>query len=439
MTHIIRNSLFGILFLVSTFLAAQPFNNAINSPSIPSAAAMNYGKQAEINTNFYTGAAGYSLPLRVVGDATVSHAVSINYNSSFRVGEIASNVGLGFHLAAGGIVTRTILGLEDDDSSKGFYHKGFDLDGTDFWDAADALRDSESDMYTFSIGGMVGKFIFDNSKNIKMLPKSDVKVTVILDTDNSFKGFKLQSPTDGMIYYFGYHPVTNVSAVEYTDVNDVKQLSSWMLTRIESFKGSHHIDFEYAENIYRFFSLPYCHKTGYRENGSTTFTSLECGNGYMEYVDNKIEGQIINKIISPSKTISFNYFDRDDLWVDNINRPKGINQIMVENGDFCYQYDLTQDYFEDKNTAIVTPTYKRLQLNQIQKKACNSGLSEPAYVFDYYGYDNPDSSPFFPNILDKNRDHWGFYNFRYDQPNPIDNNDYDDLIPSSNIETPNAM
>ena len=102
-----------------------------------------------------------------------------------------------------------------------------------------------------------------------MLPQSDIKITVVLDTDNSFKGFKLQSPTDGMTYYFGYHPNTNATALEYTDVNDVKQLSSWMLTRIESFDGYHHVDFEYEQNTYRFFSLPYCTRTGYRFTGTT--------------------------------------------------------------------------------------------------------------------------------------------------------------------------
>jgi len=438
MTSTLKTFLFGICFLATNSILGQPFNNAINSPSIPSASAMNYGKQAEINTNFYTGAAGYSLPLCAVQDATVSHAVSINYNSSFRVGEIASNVGLGFHLAAGGLITRTILSLEDDDFDKGFYHKGFDLDGLDFADGADAQRDSESDIYVFSVGGMVGKFIFDNNKTVKMLPNSDIKVTVVLENDNSFKGFKLQSPTDGMTYYFGYHPLTNATALEYTDVNDVKQLSSWMLTRIESHDGFHHVDFEYEQNIYRFFSLPYCRKTGYRNNSSTSFTSLDCNNGYINSVDNKIEGQIIKKITSLTGTVTFNYFDREDLWVDNINRPKGINQIKVENGNFCYQYDLTQDYFEDKNTQIVSPTFKRLQLKQIQKTACFSGLSEPPYVFEYYGYNNPDGSPFFPNILDKNRDHWDFYNYRYDQSNPTDNNDYDDLIPTSNIVTLNG-
>lgn len=321
----------GILFCVALNLAAQPFNNAINTPSVPSASAMNYGKQAEINTNFYTGAAGYSLPLCSISDATVNHGVSIAYNSSFRVSEIASNVGLGFHLAAGGLITRTILSLEDDDKDKGFYHQGFDLNAFDFNEAADGDRDSESDIYTFSVGGMVGKFIFDNNEVIKMLPQSDIKITPVLDTDDNFKGFTLQSPTDGMTYYFGYHPNTNVDAREYSEVNNIKQLTSWMLTRIESFDGFHHIDFEYEPNIYRFFSLPYCRKTGYRDNGNTIFTDLECGEDYMDYVDNKIEGQIIKKITSLTKTITFNYFDRDDLWVDAANRPKGIRQNLIIN------------------------------------------------------------------------------------------------------------
>ena len=428
----------SLCVITSAVLFGQAFNNAIGSPSIPSAAAMNYGKQAEINTNFYTGAAGYSLPLCSVGDATVSHGVSLNYNSSFRVSEVASNVGLGWHLAAGGLVTRTILGLEDDNPEdygsevgrrRGFYHSGNRLDNFDLADAADGEVDSESDIYTFSVGGLTGKFIFDNNKVITMLPQSNIKVNVEL-SNNRFKGFSIQSPTDGMVYYFGYHPITNVSALEYTDVNDTKQLTSWMLTRIESFDGLHAIDFEYEENIYRFFNLAFCTRTGYRDGSNTNFTD-NCSSNNTPPIDTKVEGQIINKIISPTKTITFDYFDRNDLWVDDTNRPKGINKITVQNGGFCYQYNLTQDYFEDQNTQIVTPNYRQLQLKEVQKVSCSGSELIPPYIFEYYGYNNDDGSPFFPQILDKNIDHWGFYNYQYDQINPTDNNGFDNIIPSA--------
>mgnify|MGYP007079447789 CR=1 FL=1 len=229
-------------------------------------------------------------------------------------------------------------------------------------------------------------------------------------------------PDNGMIYYFGYHPLTNVKALEYTDVNDTKQLTSWMLMRIESFDNNHHVDFEYAENIYRFFSLPYCLKTGYRDNSGNTNFTPDCTDNP---TDTKVDGHLIKKITSFTKTVTFNHFEREDLWVNDLDRPIGINQIKIESGDFCYQYDLIQDYFEDQNTVIVTPNYKRLQLKEVRKKACLTTESEPAFVFDYYGYENTDGSDFFCGILDKNRDHWDFYNYRYDQSSPTDNNDFD--------------
>ncbi|MEM6319112.1 MAG: hypothetical protein AAF960_15670, partial [Bacteroidota bacterium] len=120
-----------LCWLAQISLVAQPMNSALQTPSTPSVAAMNFGKQAEINTNFYTGAAGYALPLCAVSDASVSHAVSLVYNSSNRVSEVASAIGLGWHLAGGGgLITRQILSLEDDDSSKGFYHQGNSLTNT---------------------------------------------------------------------------------------------------------------------------------------------------------------------------------------------------------------------------------------------------------------------------------------------------------------------
>ena len=422
-----RNVLLGVALLLATPLFSQPFNTAISSPSIPSAAAMNYGKQAEINPNFYTGAAGYSLSLCGVQDATVSHGIGLTYNSSFRLSEIASNVGLGFHLAAGGLVTRTILSLEDDDATKGFYHHGSTLNINDFGDSADANIDSESDIYTFSAEGLIGKFIFDNTQRIKMLPQSDIKITVITHTDNSFKGFKIQSP-DGMIYHFGYHPHNSaVSALEYATVNGEEQLISWMLTRIESFDTYHGIDFEYSSNQYTFKSLPYCTRTKYADGNNIQITP-DCSDIPIE---TEIDGQIIHKIISPTKTITFNHFTREDLKTP-FRFPKGINQIQVSTGDFCYQYDLTQDYFIDATNNSFGN--KHLRLVSVQKQDCNLVDSEPIFTFDYYGTHNPDGTPFFPHILDKNRDHWDFYNFRYDQnvATRTDNNDFNDIIPSAN-------
>jgi len=131
-------------------------------------------------------------------------------------------------LNSGGLITRTVLGIEDDNTDKGFYHDPSGCCATGMVANGDA--DGEGDLYTLVVGGISLKFTFDRNKTVIQMPKSDYRIVPQLGSDY-FKGFTVTSPL-GMTYYFGYHPTTNQDAKEYTEVNDIEQLTSWFLTRI---------------------------------------------------------------------------------------------------------------------------------------------------------------------------------------------------------------
>jgi hypothetical protein len=89
-------------------------------PSMPSPNAAAFGKYMDIPVSLHTGVPNISIPLHSVSVGTLSLPVSLSYHSSgIRVDEVASNVGLGWVLNAGGVITRTVQGKRDENN--GYY------------------------------------------------------------------------------------------------------------------------------------------------------------------------------------------------------------------------------------------------------------------------------------------------------------------------------
>lgn len=82
-------------------------------PPPPNAAAI--AKAALFNLNKNTGAPSINIPLYTLTERKLSVPVSISYNSNgIKVDEIASRVGMGWSLNAGGVITRTVRGKQDE-------------------------------------------------------------------------------------------------------------------------------------------------------------------------------------------------------------------------------------------------------------------------------------------------------------------------------------
>lgn len=420
----------------------QNLNHGTGAPSVPSAAGMNYSKYADIPVHHSTGTSSFSIPITSLSEGTISTGLSLTYHSAgIRVAEISSPIGLGWHLNGGGIISRTIQALPDDDLDKGFYHKGGELN-TGAGHVAETTggnRDSESDIYSYNFGGISGKFVFNNIGNIRLIPENDIKIVPYTHpTTGEFLGFMAKA-SDGTTYYFGQHPseVTfareTIATVTF-DNNDMQVVgeastTSWHLVKIESYDQNHAIDFSYNNHDYQFFSVGFCSDVAYNDGSGQKFSSNEtnepdCQNEFLY----QVEGAVLRTITSSTQTVTFNYFfNREDLLQSTTaGGRRAINQIVVENGDdFCIEYNLTQSYFVDNTPPVQFLNHKRLKLDAISKKACYSATSEPAWTFEYYG------NGLFPHYRDKDIDHWGFSN------NLTDNLtiNTDNLIPNTSLTT----
>lgn len=111
----------------------------------------------------YTGKPNISIPLYKIKLGSLSIPISISYNyGGIKVDEVASSVGLGWNLNAGGAIVRQVNGLHDlkpPKSQSGFGVQGYlsDVQGSDC--AQYIKREGEPDFFFVSAPGLNTRFI----------------------------------------------------------------------------------------------------------------------------------------------------------------------------------------------------------------------------------------------------------------------------------------
>ncbi|MEZ4826285.1 MAG: hypothetical protein R3C61_08320 [Bacteroidia bacterium] len=242
---------------------------------MPTPNAASLGKYGDIPVSTYTGIPNIEIPIYTVKDGAIDLPITLSYHSSgMKVGESASWVGLGWNLNAGGMITRTVMGISDDDDY-GYYYMGNTYSSNAFSENQKSLidqgkYDGEPDMFSFSFNGISGKFYFDDQQQYHFVPYQDYKLEFTL-TDK-FESFVITTST-GTKYFFGDNPSNNDPlALEYvyTDItNPNTTVSSWYLVRIESADGTSWINFSYEDEA-----------SGYKQLSSCQRMSYTCALGY---------------------------------------------------------------------------------------------------------------------------------------------------------------
>ncbi|MBK7635477.1 MAG: hypothetical protein IPJ13_15300 [Saprospiraceae bacterium] len=177
----------------------------------PTVNGLGYAKFVEFPISPFTGTFSYSVPIGTVTSGSLSLPVSIDYHSGGnKVGDPASNVGLGWNLNYGGSITRTVRGTADEfyiDPPLGPYNQiGYWHNPTDNTPSGNYLEmslgniDGEPDIFTWMAGGQGGKFYFDRNHNVVHITKTDAKIERI-GTVNVFLNFII-TLGDGTKYHF---------------------------------------------------------------------------------------------------------------------------------------------------------------------------------------------------------------------------------------------
>lgn len=372
--------------------------------------------QGELPVNMYTGMPGIFVKLYTLTDHDLSETVSLTYNINALNVNTPKTYGVGWNLDVGGQVFREVRGLPDDFTGTGsdprrgwLYNNNFssilnfanssDLsastcdeqtDNTFIGNLGDKV-DTEPDLFSFSVGGISGHFVFNNNGGISLIPYQDVLITPQYSTDSQtprkITGWTIQT-NSGITYTFNeacaatrsLSRLTNNLTMLNRDYNQystdsglpaVSYNSAWMLTKTTSYTGA---------------SLTYL------------YNSTPAGfSGWKEF-------SIFSPGTPPSRTTFFHMMEYTTSTI------KSVKSISTSFGASAVFTKFDEISFSDPDRP--TPkTFKKFEmayssgfLTSITESDVTNCTQMPPYKFYYNAQGN------YPLNGSTNQDFWGYYN-----------------------------
>lgn len=427
-----------LLFLLLLVLALKAESQTADENPLkfdiipPGPEAASLGKFVDNPVSAYTGVPSINIPIYTLKSYELSLPVSLSYHASgLKWEEIPSWVGAGWALNAGGTVSRTIRGRNDEDPDYGYFlaqpamthnipsffsGSTFDPQNFDYVvnncsngytsdqyrDVLYASRgglDLEPDQFFFSLpDGQSGKFIFSRDQQMRLFPHQFATITHSPHpTSGKLFDKWMITGKDGTKYFFERQemstsqssckvlPDADDDVLENQRVPDVEAVSSWKLVRMESANGNDHIEFAYSPETYTYRTR--MSTTSYDQISGTVQVpgASYCWN-YVTY-----QGWRLKEITTKSgyKVEFIANTNRADLpgskWLDSIN--------------VSYKDELIKKFALSYSGPIPT-------LAMLQEFFDASGtVKNPPYEFTYY-----QDAPGDYSRESENLDHWGYSN-----------------------------
>lgn len=396
-------------------------------PPSPDATAL--GKFGNMPVSLYTGTPSVSVPLYTLRGRELSVPISLDYHASgIKVEEVASNVGLGWALNAGGQIVQTIRGGNDRQSSR---YQGGSIVCSDFpTPGSNAVvlsvsqhqklvsgeKDAEPDLFSLSLpGGRSIRFFFDGNSNTRTLHILEhanhlVKITPpsnFFDIHATGNTHWLVTTEEGTKYYFGLYDgnynlesTSSVTQGSFSKVDNAN--TTWLLARIENASGTDVINYTYGDYELKYEILSSNELRTHRVPGSS---SLSPSSDFYGNTTIHIMGKHITSIKSEREEIYFIHStERCDVTQPNPGaKAKALEHIRV----ISHSNQLLKKYKLNYNNPCVGVN-ERLMLQNIQD---NTQQARELYSFKYY------TPPMVNNIIPplpsrntKARDYWGYWN-----------------------------
>jgi hypothetical protein len=418
--------------------------------------------------NLQTGAATFSLPLFNWQDhkGRLNSVVALNYNSGngLKVSEVASNVGQGWSLVAGGVITRMQVGEPDDQIDyqrntsehntrkfpPGYLYATIKpeegcptaLTKYPLYKAKNQVyaqhnavgEDKQLDYFSFQFNGKSGLFILDKANGDKGVMLGDSKIKITFQRDpalvnnairTTIKSFTIQD-VDGLIYTFSQHGLTKVLENGYCDGSlkyEEKQ------PKLKDGNVYNQTGFDKGG-----FDLPYVIGSWYLTRVVDPLTNRAIQLSYATQNINQVAGQDLSYNHTTNySTISHKRSITQTPDITAISYPDGHSVTFTYgsaridmNGQYALaavkttykgralsEYQLNTTYFILNRYGTPTTDYQkrvaRLCLRSVKKIGVDLKEDTPPYVFDYFlGSNAPDDVV--PPPFHFAKDIWGFYN-----------------------------
>ncbi len=449
-----KNLISLLLLVCSMHVIAQDIFNKTDTNIIPpSPEVASLGKYIDTPVNNYTGVPRIEIPIYTIEEGSIRVPISLSYHASgIKVEEIASRVGLGWTLMAGGMITRQMRGLPDfhdygymdpkrltveeftqNSNIKDTQNENYDFISYETFQYSQNKIDFEPDVFAFTFMGYSGKFYFDQ-KTGKAILTEDVPLKIT----GSENGFSITTP-DGLRYSFGsgentkqihpgYDPNTiltlknggSSSNVDETDVvyGTPSYVSAWYLSSIYDPISEERITFKYDATTLRstlqrvnetrlvalpasgYTFIPYTwHVFNIEETNEIFLTEIEFENGTIEFTYDTTERQDLRDSNALKEIEVFNLnnkliksFALDHFYTENSNMGSNMARSEIK----------FRDYNDQTDFRLFLSGLKEYEINNINNTKITNTFK--SHQFQYY------SPQLLPNRFSTAQDWWGYYN-----------------------------
>ncbi|WP_296687332.1 RHS repeat domain-containing protein [Flavobacterium sp.] len=395
----------------------------------PDPSAQLFNKYIDHPVSLNTGLIDVSIPLYNFKEYGFDIPIKLNYyTGGIRVDEVASEVGLGWSLRAGGSISRAVK-ANPDDSAIGYMYSPYTVQqartgitNVDFNNDLQQLasRDYEPDSFSFNFLNFSGKFFFDKAENtFVQIPKTDLKINFNKDSNNKIISWVLIDD-QGNQYFFGKSSdLTRSQVVHSTQSTQVTysddgihggtstaedHILTWHLMEIKNCNGRA-IKFFYNESE-AFLDVSKTNEN-FVYNGNLMFEDQ--GTEYtVDYVKRRITNVTLSKIESENQQVLFNQSIDERL---DLPKTKKLQNLIVLNKlgnqvkkvTFDYDYFSSSENTTDLNYAYPLDQYNyRLKLQSINE-IDNANVLVAKHTFFY-------NELYTPNRTSNSQDAWGYYN-----------------------------
>jgi len=214
MTKIKTSIFLYAVFLGTDCLSGQNVNFVPSSPQ-----SFQFTKERSVSEDEHTGKLNINIPLLSLLSNKLSAGVGLNYSGAgVKVDDLPNDTGMTWMIEAGGIISRTVNGLPDENAGERLNKTYDEIIQTTLSDCAadDIIRkvcyqptviDSERDIFHIKVNNISASFYFDENFNPKFIKNdSQVKITTINSNqalgNRSFIGFEM-TDMSGIRYIFG--------------------------------------------------------------------------------------------------------------------------------------------------------------------------------------------------------------------------------------------
>ena len=382
------------------------------APPSPEASAL--GKYGNTPVNLSSGIPNINIPLYSINIGQIIVPISINYNNNgIKVNDVATNVGLGWTLFAGGVIATSSSDKSDLHNSsrnlpidpKTFSPNNITADYNFAMSYISGFNnyDLQPDIYNYNFSGNTGKFFMDASNEIGYtISKNTLKIT------KSSLGF-LIIDQKGTKYEFNQSDLAiseeSCSIGSTPRNNNSINTKSFYLTKVIDINNN------YVEFIYESYHYEYFY--GLKETEYISIPSGSCSvlsnRNSICFKVQSISAPKIKQIISSDNNLNIQFIYsanlREDLQDEGISlNVNSLSKIRISNTtEVLKTIDFTQEYFRTLNYSPTAST-KEKSLNSRLKLVSLKESGKKPYFFTY------EEDVKLPARLSMAIDHYGLYN-----------------------------